>query len=77
MCLTVYCVLPYRSWTLDHISEIVYLATHVQMLEQVEAALLQHAEGNNEALKVSTNLLTTGVSVMFDNLWYNYMFACS
>ncbi|XP_053409232.1 uncharacterized protein LOC123561373 isoform X4 [Mercenaria mercenaria] len=42
---------PKRSWTLDHVTEIVYLATQVQMTEQIEAALVQMEEGKDDALK--------------------------
>lgn len=44
---------PRRSWTLDHVTEIVYLATQIQMTEQIEQALSDLEGGNNEALKVS------------------------
>jgi hypothetical protein len=43
---------PKSSWTLDHVTEIVYLATQVQMTEQIEAALMQMEEGKDDALKV-------------------------
>ncbi|XP_052258855.1 uncharacterized protein LOC127863384 isoform X2 [Dreissena polymorpha] len=42
---------PRRSWTLDHVTEIVYLATHVQMLEQVETALQEFGQGKDEPLR--------------------------
>ena len=44
---------PKRSWTLDHVTEIVYLATQIQMTEQVEQALTELEGGNKDALKVA------------------------
>ena len=43
---------PKRSWTLDHVTEIVYLATQIQMTEQIEQALSDLEGGNSDALKV-------------------------
>ena len=43
---------PNRSWTLDHVTEIVYLATQIQMGEQIEQALADLEGGNKDALKV-------------------------
>ena len=48
---------PKRSWTLDHVTEIVYLATQIQMTEQVEQALTELEGGNSEALKVCSTCI--------------------
>lgn len=45
-----------RSWTLDHVTEIVYLATQIQMTEQIEGALEQMQGGNEDGLKVTLKL---------------------
>lgn len=41
------------SWTLDHVSEVVYLATQVQMTETIETALKEMESGNKDKLEVS------------------------
>jgi len=43
---------PQRSWTLDHVTEIVHLATQIQMTEQIEAALTEMEGGKDDALQV-------------------------
>lgn len=44
-----------KSWTLDHVSEIVYLATCVQMTGQIKGALSDLRNGDRQALNVSTH----------------------
>lgn len=41
-----------KSWTLDHVAEIVYLATQCQLTSQIKAAIAEQDLGNKEALKV-------------------------
>lgn len=43
---------PQKSWTLDHVAEVVYLATQVQMTEQITESLAALDSGNRDSLKV-------------------------
>ncbi|KAL5020323.1 hypothetical protein ScPMuIL_003215 [Solemya velum] len=54
----------HKSWTLDHVSEIVYLATQCQLTSQIKAALAEQDLGSKEALKnvmkkINNNIETT------------------
>ncbi|XP_069115919.1 uncharacterized protein [Argopecten irradians] len=40
-----------KSWTLDHVTEIVYLATRVQMTEKIESALKELEGGTKDSLQ--------------------------
>nr|XP_022320176.1 dynein beta chain, flagellar outer arm-like isoform X6 [Crassostrea virginica] len=42
---------PQKSWTLDHVAEVVYLATQVQMTEQISESLAALDSGNRDSLK--------------------------
>ncbi|XP_056010102.1 uncharacterized protein LOC125667097 [Ostrea edulis] len=42
---------PQKSWTLDHVTEVVYLATQVQMTEQISESLAALDSGNRDSLK--------------------------
>jgi hypothetical protein len=44
---------PHKSWTLDHVTEVVYLATQVQMTEQISESLAALDSGNRDSLKVA------------------------
>ena len=43
-----------RSWTLEHVSEIVYLATQIQMTKQITESLDAFESGDRLALEVSS-----------------------
>ena len=43
-----------RSWTLEHVSEIVYLATQIQMTTQISDSLDAFESGDRLALEVSS-----------------------
>ena len=42
-----------RSWTLEHVSEIVYLATQIQMTTQIADSIDAFESGDRLALEVS------------------------
>ena len=42
-----------RSWVLDHVAEIVYLVSQIQLTQQVREALEELEAGKKDALKVS------------------------
>ncbi|XP_064650622.1 uncharacterized protein LOC135502065 isoform X3 [Lineus longissimus] len=46
-----------KSWTLDHVTEIVYLVTQIQMTQQVEQALADVEGGNKEAIQSAIDKL--------------------
>ncbi len=41
-----------RSWMLEHVTEVVYLATQIQITEQMEACMKSVADGNKDAMQV-------------------------
>ena len=41
-----------KSWTLEHVSEVVYLATEVQMTQQITEAIAYFEAGDRLALEV-------------------------
>ena len=41
-----------RSWMLEHVTEVVYLATQIQITEQMEACMKSLADGNKDAIQV-------------------------
>ena len=41
-----------QSWTLDHVCEIVYLVTQIQLTKQTSEAVGAMDEGNKEAMQV-------------------------
>lgn len=42
-----------RSWTLEHVSEVVYLATQIQMSQQIADSIAAFDAGDSSALEVS------------------------
>ena len=45
----------FRSWILDHITEIVHLVTQIQMTKEIEQTLNDTDGGNKDAFQVQTN----------------------
>ncbi|XP_076457719.1 uncharacterized protein LOC143291635 isoform X3 [Babylonia areolata] len=50
-----------RSWTLEHVSEIVYLATQIQMSSQIKDALASLEGGDSKALEDALEKIDAGI----------------
>ncbi|KAK3108743.1 hypothetical protein FSP39_014630 [Pinctada imbricata] len=53
---------PQKSWTLDHVAEIIYLATQVQMTEQITESLSAMESGNRDSLKNCLDKITSSIN---------------
>ncbi|XP_071095883.1 uncharacterized protein [Haliotis cracherodii] len=51
-----------RSWTLDHVSEVVYLATQIQMTKQIAESVDGLEAGNAEALRDALDKIDTSIA---------------
>ncbi|XP_052060514.1 uncharacterized protein LOC127700861 isoform X4 [Mytilus californianus] len=49
------------SWTLDHVAEVVYLATQVQMTETIEGALKEMENGTKDKLEAALAKINTSI----------------
>ena len=53
------------SWMLEHVTEVVYLATQIQITEQMENCMKSVADGNKDAIQVGCMWWICGVHVMY------------